>query len=389
MITKIIMPKLGETMEEGTMGKWLKKEGDRISKGEPLFEVTTDKATFEAEAPADGWLRKIIHQEGETVPVIQNVGYIADSMDEEIPVDSPPAQKEIAGAATEISPGVDSQPLPVIEGTKATDRIKISPLARKIAKEKNIDISQIKGTGPGGRITKEDIENIPDQTDTPSEGETLTGMRKIIAERLSQSKREIPHYYLQRSINMTHVLNLRQKLKAKGLSPTPTVTHFLIKACAQALKSYPLLNTTYRSNRLYRHQDINICLAVALEEGLVAPVIKNTDQLDLTQIAKQTAALTQKARKGNLAPTDLGGGTFTISNLGQMGIDSFSAIINPPQVGILAAGSITKRAVVKDDKIVVQDEMWVTLSLDHRVIDGTYGARFLGALIENLETFEI
>lgn len=443
MITKIILPKLGETMEEGAITKWLKKEGEKIGKGEPVFEVTTDKAAFEVESPASGVIRKILLQADadKQIPVIRTIGYIADSMDEEIPEEAvgwqqsavseegksesikkqtaselqnfrtserdsdiikvSPLAKKLAGEK-----GIDLAQVkgtgpngritekdilnyvsrPSLSagshaGTVGGTRIKASPRAKKIAGEKGINLSQIKGTGPGGRILERDVISVP-QLDSQSGTKIipLSGIRKIIAKRLTQSKHDAPHYYLQIEINMAEAVKLREK-KNKSFS----YNDMIIKSVAKSLEKFPMLNAAFREEKITVYNDINIGIAVASPEGLVVPVIKNANKLKIEQIAEISKKIKNKSDTNKFSPEDFSSGTFTISNLGMYGIDVFTAIINPPQVGILAVGAIKEKPVVLGGKVGVCPIMKMSLSSDHRVIDGAYAAGFLGHLKEILQ----
>ncbi len=373
MITKIIMPKLGETMDEGQIGKWLRRKGEKVEKGESLFEVTSDKANFEVESPATGLLRKILAEEGQAVPVTNVVGYIADSMEEQLP-------EEVTT--------VTEPPEPVSPPSERKKRIKISPLARKLAEQRGIDISQIKGSGPGGRITKEDVERFQPVAKAQGEGIPLSGMRKLIAQRMSQSKREAPHYYLQTEIDMSDAVRLREDLlpeMEKTFSVRLSYTDLMIKATALSLEQFSLLNSTYENEQIRSFKQANTGVAVALEEGLVVPVIKDAAHKALWQIAQERTRLVARAKEGKLTQEELSDGTFTISNLGTFEIDLFTAIINPPQVAILAVGAIKERPAALDGQLVIRQTMKVSLSLDHRVVDGVAGAQFLSRLKELLE----
>ncbi len=373
MITKIIMPKLGETMDEGQIGKWLRKEGEKVEKGESLFEVTSDKANFEVESPSTGVLRKILAEEGQAVPVTKVVGYIADSMEEQLP--------------EEVTTGTPP-PEPVSPPSERKKRIKISPLARKLAEQRGIDISQIKGSGPGGRITKEDVERFQPVAKAQGEGIPLSGMRKLIAQRMSQSKREAPHYYLQTEIDMSDAVRLREDLlpeMEKTFSVRLSYTDLMIKATALSLEQFSLLNSTYENEQIKSFKQANTGVAVALEEGLVVPVIRDAAHKTLWQIAQERTRLVARAKEGKLTQEELSDGTFTISNLGTFEIDLFTAIINPPQVALLAVGAIKERPAALDGQLVIRQTMKVSLSLDHRVVDGVAGAQFLSRLKELLE----
>lgn len=373
MITKIIMPKLGETMDEGQIGKWLRKKGEKVEKGESLFEVTSDKANFEVESPATGILREILAEEGQAVPVTNVVGYIADSMEEQLP-------EEVTT--------VTEPPEPASSPSERKKRIKISPLARKLVEQRGIDISQIKGTGPGGRITKEDVERFQPAAKAEGEGIPLSGMRKLIAQRMSQSKREAPHYYLQTEIDMSDAVRLREDLlpeMEKTFSVRLSYTDLIIRATALSLEQFSLLNSTYENEQIKSFKQANTGVAVTLEAGLVVPVIKDAAHKTLWQIAQERTRLVARAKEGKLTQEELSDGTFTISNLGTFQIDLFTAIINPPQVAILAVGAIKERPAALDGQLVIRQTMKVSLSLDHRVVDGVAGAQFLSRLKELLE----
>lgn len=390
MIKKIIMPQLGETMEEGTIERWLKKEGEKVEKGEPLLEITTDKATFEQESSASGFLRKILSPEKTTVPVTRTIAYLADSLEEEIPEEPPESREQRAdlpakapaslagGSAQAGGREQEAEILPKPESPQISGQVKVSPLAKKLAREKGIDLSQVKGSGPGGRIVEKDVltfgQGLVGVKVTP-----LSKMRQLIAERLSQSKQTAPHYYLQVEIDLTEAVKLHQK------EPQISYNDLIIKATALALKEFPLINSTFEEGKIKSFSDINIGIAVAREEGLVVPVIKQVDKKNLPQLAKEREELVKRAQAQKLSPQDISGGTFTISNLGMFGVDGFTAIINPPQVGILAVGQIKSTPVVKNGQIEICKLMKATLSLDHRVIDGAYGAQFLKRLKEILE----
>ncbi|MBU0951266.1 MAG: 2-oxo acid dehydrogenase subunit E2 [Elusimicrobia bacterium] len=366
MITKLVMPKLGETMEDGILTKWLKQEGEKVEKGEALFEVTTDKATFEAESPASGFIKKIIFpaDNERKIPVIQTVAYVADTMDEEIP-------KETGS--------VEQKP----ENEKET---KASPVAKKLAKEKDIDLSKIKGTGPGGRIIEKDVIDAESSQKSAVGAESdveivpLTGIRKTIAQRLSQSKHDAPHYYLQIEIALDNIVKLRE-----GSDKKYSYNDVVVKAAAKVLESFPLINSTFEAEKIKMHKKINIGIAMMIDDKLMVPVIKEPNKKALFELADEIKNLQAKGKTGKFDEKDFSGGTFTISNLGMYGIDQFTAIINPPQVGILAVGKIKEVPQVREGKIVACWLMKVNISLDHRVVDGAYGAKFLAKLKETLE----
>ena len=411
MITKVLLPKLGETMEEGAIGKWRVKEGDKVNKGDVLFEITTDKANFEFEALKGGFIRKILYKEGITVPVLVPVAYTADSMDEALPKEEPipsPKTKEETPApapAAPVSSPVVEQVIsaPVAAPSFVSDgRIFATPIARRLAKEKGINLATVTGSGPNGRIVEKDILNYNPkaavagtaapvqalnmakiQSNGGSKTSDLSQMRKIIAERLKKSKQEAPHFYVEFDVDMTELLKKRNELKTKGVYVS--VNDFVISACSIALREFPMMNSHFVSEKVVQFEDANVGMAVALENGLVVPVIKQANNKTVRQISEAAKILADKAKAGKLTADDYSSGTFPISNMGMMGIDSFSAIINPPQVGILAVSAAKKQAVVINDGIAIRSIMRITLSADHRVIDGVYAAKFLARVKEILE----
>ena len=403
MIIEIKMPKLGETMEEGVISKWRKKEGEKIEKGEILVEVMTDKANFEVESPGSGFIRRILAKEEETVPVTKVIGYLSSSMDEEIP--AAPVVVPFMAQEPTIQPVTAAKLAAKVEGVSEKERIKASPLARRLAEEKGRDLSKIKGSGPDGRIEKEDVlkaieSGVPSKVEIPiPEGATVipvTGVRKLIADRMTQSKQTVPHYYLGIEVDMTEAVELREKLKKEKVYFS--LNDLLIKAIAEALKEFPVVNGYFVDGKIVLNPSANIGIAVArsaiykTSEGkeielyeLVVPVLKDADKKNLTEIANESKGLIKKARENKLNLDELSGGTFTLSNLGTMGIDVFSAIINPPQATLLAIGEIKKRPAVVNDKIEIRYTMKASLSCDHRIVDGALGAHFLQKLKELLE----
>jgi pyruvate dehydrogenase E2 component (dihydrolipoamide acetyltransferase) len=371
MISKVIMPKLGQTMEEGVIAQWVKKEGDRVEKGDILLEITTDKATLEVESYAGGFLRKIIAQEGETVPVTQVIAYIADNMEEEVPQvkEQKIKEKEEAKAVEE-----GLAPSPKGEVTEQETKIKISPLARKLAQEREVDLSKIKGSGPGGRIVKEDIL----KAEGKKEGVVLRGMRKVIAERTARSKVIAAHYYIKTEVDMS---KLEEIHKSRRIS----YTTLIIKAVSSSLEKFPLLNASLEGEKIIFHQEINIGVLVALGEGLIVPVVKGANEKSLEEIDKEVKDLAARAKGNKLMAEEVVGSTFSISNLGMYDIESFTAIINQPESGILALGKKREKPVVVKGEIVIRPMMSLTLSVDHRLIDGAVGAKFLGEVKRILE----
>ncbi|MGB9679443.1 MAG: dihydrolipoamide acetyltransferase family protein [Thermoanaerobacteraceae bacterium] len=387
-----LMPKLGMTMTSGKITKWLKKEKDKIEQGEPLLEIETDKVTMEEEATYSGILLKIIAKEGETIPVNQPIAIIGQEGEniekilEQISITEKPEELKENETIEEIKKTIQNEKTPMDIKPRAT------PAARKIAKEQKIDITQIKGSGPLGRIQRKDVENHiqnlqkeqkqeADQTKTIS----LTGIRSIIANKMSQSMNIAPHYYVTTEINMEETLKLKEILNQKTENVKITINTILIKAVSKAIKSHPIINSTIKEDKIILKEQINIGLAVALENGLIVPVIKEADKKGISEIAKEEKELIDKARGGKLTPDDYEGGSFTISNLGMYDVTQFTAIINQPEVAILAVGKITKTPIVEEEEIKVKPIMKITLSSDHRVIDGAESAKFLKTIKEILE----
>jgi pyruvate dehydrogenase E2 component (dihydrolipoamide acetyltransferase) len=392
MATTVTMPKLGLTMTEGTIERWLKQEGDPVQMGEPLVEIITEKIDFQYEAPAGGVLRKILHHEGETVAVTTPIAMIA-SAEESLP-DLKPTMKETPHEV-HVSTG------PPKEAMKSEERIFASPLARRIALEKGIDLKSLKGSGPLGRIVKEDVLawaeaprvkeeiTLPPARVTQGKSIPLKGIRKIIAERMAESFRNIPHIYLSLEVDMTRCLALYEELKGeveKRVKTKLTVTGILVKTIASALRDHPLINSRIEGDQILLLEDINIGVAIALEGGLIVPVIHQADRASLAEIAVRLRDLTQRAREGKLTLPEVAGGTFTLSNMGMLGIDKFNAIINPPECSILGVGRTVDKPVVHGGEIRIRPMAWFNLSSDHRIADGAAAAGFLTqikALIES------
>lgn len=402
-MNEVIMPKLGLTMESGKIEKWHKKEGDKVKAGEVLFEVMTDKVTIEVESYDSGILRKILRAEGEEVPVTEVVAYIGEE-DEEIP------QAELELAAE------DKKKVEVKKAEEAAEKVKevsgisgegvkISPLARKTAKEIGIDYKseRIAGSGPGGRIVKEDIiayskkkgkapggKAAPVTTTgiTIKSSSPLEGIRKVIAERMSYSKSNIPHIVLNAKADATQLIVLREKFKEKILKKHGikiTYTDFILKSTAVALRENLEVNSTFSDGNYIIYDDVNVGVAVSLEGGLIVPIIFDCDKLEILNIAKKRIELVGKAREGRLSLEEISNGTFTVTNLGMYGIRSFSPIINPPQAAILAVGEIYTEPAVVNGKIKPESFMDLSVSCDHRIIDGMIGAKFLRRIVELIE----
>lgn len=423
------MPKMGDTMEEGKILRWMKKEGDEVKRGESIAEVETDKVNIEIESFASGVLRKILVSEGESAPIGAGIALIG-APDEPLTDSSSgdgAAQaittKKSAQVATATGNGSmlgeargdyrESQTSVQSSAVTSTqERVFISPIARRIAEEHHLDYSHIEGTGPNGRIIKLDIEaalakeqataaaltpaQMPElemQPETVVAAEVtevpLSAMRRTIAKRLSQSMQTAPHFYVTSAISTAKLADLRRQINEYTQSePNPVKVSFndlIVKAVAIALVRMPKVNVSFAEDRLIMKKQVHIGMAVALEQGLIVPVIRNADQRSVLAIARESQRLAELARTGKLRPEDFSGGTFTVSNLGMFDVESFTAVINPPESAILAVGSIIPTPVVVDGQVVVRDRMNVTLSSDHRAIDGAIAARFLQELKRLLE----
>jgi len=403
----IRMPRLSDTMEEGNIVSWLKKEGDSVKPGDVLAEVETDKATMDLESFHSGTLIHIGVKEG-PVPVdgiIAIIGSEDDDVDallkeaeannpapkEEEETSSPEPVQEKAPAKAESAKAAPT-PAPAVAATPVyTGETKASPLAKKMAKEKGIDLNYVTGSGDNGRIIKKDIENYNGHGGAPglapmallpgvNYGDNpVSQMRKVIAKRLGESKFTAPHFYLTAEINMDTAITARKAInEEEGVKVS--FNDLVVKASAYALRKNPNINASWHGDKITIHQDINIGVAVAVEDGLVVPVLKNVDSMSLPMINGQVKDLAGKARSKKIKPEEMQGNTFTISNLGMFDIDEFTAIINPPDACILAVGSIVKKPIVKDDKLAIGNMMKVTLSCDHRIVDGVTGAKFLQTL---------
>ena len=423
MPTQILMPALSPTMEEGTLAKWHVKEGDTVSSGDIMAEIETDKATMEFEAVDEGVIGKIMIAEGTegvkvnaVIAVLLEDGESADDIDTAAAApaaSSPepaPAAQDKAAPATQ-APATPAPAAPVKDG----NRVFATPLARRIAADKGLDLANVKGSGPHGRIVKADVEAAQPQAaapatqspaatpmasgpatdavlktyaDRPHTEIKLDGMRKIIASRLTEAKQTVPHFYLRRDINLDALLAFRSQLN-KQLAPRDiklSVNDFIIKACALALQQVPEANAVWAGDRTLQFEKSDVAVAVAIEGGLFTPVLQDADSKSLSALSAEMKDLATRARDRKLAPHEYAGGSFAISNLGMFGIDNFDAIINPPHAAILAVGAGTKKPVVgADGELAVATVMSTTLSVDHRVIDGALGANLLNAIKENLE----
>jgi pyruvate dehydrogenase E2 component (dihydrolipoamide acetyltransferase) len=392
MAMEIVMPRLSDTMEQGTIARWLKQEGEEVHKGEPLAEIETDKATMTLESYGTGKLLRILLPEGQTVPIGTPIAILGSS--NEAPTEVVGAPSTEAAIATRPAAPPIERPVP---GLPPVSEVKASPIARRLAEELNIDLSTVTGTGPGGRITREDVESVararrgapPPAAAEPMAGpieQPATRMQQTIAWRMVQSKTTIPHFYVTTEVDVSEASRLRQQLNTTWTDVRVGFTDLIVKAVGLALRRFPLVNASWQGDHVEYHEDVNIGLVVSVEGGgLLVPVLHQVDRTDLYTLAKQAKALVQRTREGKALPGDYNGGTFTISNLGHYPVEAFLAIINPPESGILAVGQIEKKPVVKDDQVVISPRMHVSLSADHRVYYGITAAEFLGEVKKLLE----
>jgi len=387
-ITYVKLPKLTWTMEEGLVGEWLKEEGEMVEKGEPLCEIETEKTVDTIEAPESGMLRKILVPANTTVPVNQVIAIIAGP-GEEIP--------EVGKVVEGVEKAVIKPEAVEMEAEKPAERIieervRISPLARRLAEEHRIDITRIKGTGPGGRIVKEDVLRAIEEAKAvavaiPAVEKAkvipLTGIRKAIAKRLAYSAQTAVHVPITAEVDVSETVKFYETLGPEVEEKAKTrlsYTDILVKAVAKALRDHPMVNSILEGEQIRLMDEINIGIAVALEEGLIVPVIREADKKSLFEIAASRKELVEKARQGKLTTRETAGGTFTISNLGMFAVDTFAPVINPPESAILGVGRIVKKPVVVNDQITIRSVMTLTLVFDHRVMDGAQAARFLQSI---------
>ena len=388
MAISVVMPALEMAQETGKLLAWRKKEGDHVAKGEPLLEIETDKAVVEIESPAGGILAGVKSHEGAVVPVGEVIAWIV------APGEQPPAPSLTAAPTgrTKTEQPKSSAVTPVAAQSGAPQSINISPKARRLAKEQGIDIARIKGTGPEGSITTEDViaakesgASAPNVTASAAGSSALSAIARLMAERTTKSWTTVPHFFVVRDADSTALLELQKKLKSKSQSPqssSATITDCLIGLVARVLERHPALNSSWTGDNIRSNPDINVSLAIAVTGGVVAPVIQKANSAPLADIAARRSALAERARSGKLSPADISGGTFTISNLGMLKVDSFTAIITPPQAAVLAVGAVSDRVVAIDGKPVVRPVMTLTLSSDHRVVDGARAAAFMNDLVE-------
>jgi pyruvate dehydrogenase E2 component (dihydrolipoamide acetyltransferase) len=397
-MTEMVMPRLSDTMEEGTILRWLKGNGEHVRRGEELVEIETDKANMTYESDQEGTLQ-IVAREGDTLAVGQTIAHIGEGGEEEAPIPaqaSPPEQVKPAKAEPE-----KAAPAP-------QERIKASPVARRVAKENDVDLQTLSGTGPGGRIVKADVEAANEGPAAPAvegaKGETsvqeLSRTQRTIARRMAESKATIPDFTLNMDVDMEACVALRTQLKELGgigipaqpsTHPAPTYNDMVVKASALALREFPRANASYRDGSFELHSRVNVGVAVATEDALVVPTVFDADTKSLGEIARETRALAERVRAATITPPELGGGTFTVSNLGMFGVTRFTAIINPPQAAILSVGALEPRPVVLAGgpdgagEIVARHTMSITLACDHRILYGADAANLLARIRELLE----
>ena len=402
MATKVFMEALSPTMEEGKLLAWLKQEGDEVTNGDVLAEVETDKAVMELQARGAGVLRKILAPEGSTVEVGKIVAVIADA-DEDIeqliagadaaPASAPakPVAKPKAQAAAPAPAPAAPKPSVTIPAAAPGARVKASPLARRMAAERGVDLSHVQGSGPGGRIVMRDLEGaVPEPAPVPLaaggyEDVELSQMRKTIARRLVESLGPIPHFFLTAEADMDRASDARDALNARDASPRISYNDIILKVVAAALLQHRECNAWWMDGTVRYFDEVHLSMAVAIDDGLITPVIRNAHLKSLREIAVETRELAGRARERKLTPEEYTGGTFTVSNLGMFEIDQFTGIINPPEAGLLAVGTIFEKPVVDDGELVVSKRMRLTMSCDHRVIDGATGARCLQTVKRMLE----
>jgi pyruvate dehydrogenase E2 component (dihydrolipoamide acetyltransferase) len=395
MPTNVIMPALGVAQEKGTLINWRKAEGQTVNKGEPLMEVETDKATVEIEAAASGILANVTAAAGDEVPVGETIALIlapGEAVPETATARSSTSVKEISIPASAESKLEDRTGTPNSAPRIPGSRILASPAARRIAREEGIDLGALNGSGPEGSVLIADVRRAKEKPTLETVAAQrvsrllpLSPMRRIVGERMTQSKQSAPHFYISMDIDMTAIVGMRNRWKQRGDTTLPSINDFILRACAHTLKDFPILNARFTHDGIEFLPEINIGMAVALEEGLVVPVIRNADRLSLGDLAQQSRQLSEKAQHKKLLPFDYEGGTFTVSNLGMLGVDNFVAIINPPQCAILAVGRVAPRAVADEVGIAVRSMMTATLSADHRVVDGAIAGRFLADFKRRME----
>jgi pyruvate dehydrogenase E2 component (dihydrolipoamide acetyltransferase) len=403
MATELKVPTLGMDMEEATIVRWLVEEGAEVKKGEPVLEIDTDKTSFEIEAPADGAIQALRGEEGDTLPVGATLAYVTAPGEEipESPEESPAeeAQPKASGDATGVGrqKSSEDQAVPASADSEDGRKVRASPAARRAAAEMGVPIENVSGSGPYGRVYLSDVLEM--ETEAPAEEaepahidaarrEPLSRIRRLGAERTARSFSEVPHFYLTRDMEADRLVELLERLESR-MDPAPSMTELLVLAVSRTLRDHPRLNGRYAGGELEVHDDVNVRVAVATDEGLVVPVIAKADTLSLRELVPKVKDLVRRTREHELSPQELSGGTFTISNLGMMEIDSFDAIINTPEAAILAIGRIRTVPEWREGGWVPRRVISATLSVDHRVADGADGARFLADLQSVLSDWEL
>ena len=381
MTIKILMPTLSPTMTEGSLNKWLVKIGDHVKAGDVLAEIETDKATMEIEAVDEGVITQILVNEGESSLAVNTIIAILNGPDKPESENEKALTDKIKNKKIQLPTEESSQNKNILFVKDILTRnpnmeFRASPYAKKIAKQKTIDLNAIKGSGPEGRIIKRDLENINSLQDNSKQGEIPSAMRKIIAERTSLTKQTVPHFYLTIESNVDSLLAMRKKINNDSEIKI-SINDILVKALALAQKNNPKSNVSWVEGKIIRYSSVDVSIAVALDEGLITPIVKDADSKGLIEISKEIKYLVDKSKKGKLLPEEYSGGTISISNLGMFGISEFSAIINPPQSSILAVGAIKKTAAVVNDEVKAVNTLKSTLSADHRVLDGAIAGKLL------------
>jgi pyruvate dehydrogenase E2 component (dihydrolipoamide acetyltransferase) len=434
-MAEVTMPRLSDTMEEGTIASWLKKPGEQVNKGDVIAQIETDKATMDLTAFEAGTLQEILAPEGTSVPIGQPVARIGSGPSADA-TKSPPSEEASAPPATEargvVTPKTEEAREKVAEGAEPTEspsrqdqravttetaaappasgaqgadgKVRASPMARHIAAEHGLDLSRISGSGPQGRVIRADVDaalvtpsrEAPQPAAAPApaaagaddERVSLSQMRRTIARRMAESTRTVPHFFLTVSVDATEMVRLRKQINEQAADAGIKITFndMVVKGVALAIRKVPEVNVSFAEDSLIQHKRVHIGVAVATERGLIVPIIRDVDQKSIGQIARETRDLAERAGSGKLQPPDYTGGTFTVSNLGMLGVEQFNAVINPPEAAILAVGAITREPAEHDGQIVLRDRMKLTLSVDHRALDGAIGARYLQALKHLLET---
>jgi pyruvate dehydrogenase E2 component (dihydrolipoamide acetyltransferase) len=378
MPADVIMPALGMAQETGKVLQWLKREGDSVVKGEPLLEVETDKVTVEIEAPADGTLEQVTAPDGTEVPVGSVIALVvaAGELIPEVAASVAPRPARAVEAAG---------PAAFVPAVPASSRRRLaSPKARRVAQSLGVDLGALVGSGPNGAVVAADVESAAADRDGDVDRK-VSRVWRLMADRTARSWQQVPHFFLERHVDATQLEHWRAEARRSPGGETTSYTDLLVKLCADALRRHPRVNASWREGELVPGAEVNVAVAVAIDDGLVAPVVHHADTLTLADVTKARVALAQAARDGSLRPEHVEGGTFTISNLGMYGVDAFQAIVNAPQAAILAVGRIADRPVALDGEVVVRPMLTLTVSFDHRVVDGARGAEFLDTLADLIE----